>query len=270
MASSNPVLTRPGAFEPQGYAPYPGQQQAFPGQPGYPADPSAYVPQAAGPLMTLDDVITKSAITMGVLAATAAATMALLPLTVIYPAMIVSGIVGFVAVLFVTMHRVINPAAVIAYAAIEGLFIGALSKVFELRYPGIVIQAVVGTFLAAGVTLASYKYFQIKVTPKFRRMVFIGTASFAGVMLLNMVLSMFGINLGLRGVGGFSLLGVIASLVGIVLAVMNLMWDFDIVERGVANRAPASESWRAAFGLTVTMVWLYTELLRILSYFRSN
>jgi uncharacterized YccA/Bax inhibitor family protein len=93
--------------------------------------------------------------------------------------------------------------------------------------------------------------------------------AFAGVMLINFVLSLFGVDLGLRDVGpGAGMIAILASALGVVLAVLNLIMDFDYIEQGIAMRAPASESWRGAFGLTVTMVWLYTELLRILSYFR--
>ncbi|QLQ14964.1 MAG: Bax inhibitor-1/YccA family protein [Micropruina sp.] len=219
--------------------------------------------------MTIDDVITKTAITLGGLMLVAGAAYVLTPMRWVYPALIVSGLVGFVAVMIVSFRRVVNPALVLVYAAIEGVFIGAFSKVFEYLYPGIVTQAVLGTFVAAGVTLAAYKYFRIKVTSRFRQVVVISTLAFAGVMLVNFVLAMFGVNLGIRTVGGgVSMLAIAASAIGVVLAVLNLILDFDYVEQGVRMQAPASESWRAAFGLTVTMVWLYTELLRILSYLR--
>jgi uncharacterized YccA/Bax inhibitor family protein len=157
------------------------------------------------------------------------------------------------------------------YSVIEGVFIGAFSKLFELMYPGIVAQAVLATFVAAGVTLAANKYFRIRVTDKFRKIVVMSTFAFLGVVIVNLVLALFGVNLGIRTIGGgVSGIAILVSLVAVVLAVLNLILDFDYIEQGIAMRAPASESWRAAFGLTVTMVWLYTELLRILSYFRSN
>lgn len=279
MRSTNPVLSRPGAFQGQAQA-YPQQgygQQAYPGygyqqgpgQPyGYPQAPQQPVETRQG-VMTIDDVITKTAVTLGLLMLVAGAAYVLTPMQLVYPALIISGLVGFVAVMVVSFRRVVNPALVLVYAAIEGVFIGAFSKVFEYLYPGIVTQAVLGTFVAAGVTLAAYKYFRIKVTSRFRQVVVISTMAFAGVMLVNFVLALFGVNLGIRTVGGgVSMLAIAASAIGVVLAVLNLILDFDYVEQGVRMQAPASESWRAAFGLTVTMVWLYTELLRILSYFR--
>lgn len=289
MRSNNPVFTRAETFQPGAGAP----QQAAPGQSPYGQAPygqqqfgqQQYAPQGYGQqpypqqspgqpvqgLMTIDDVITKTAITLGVLFLSAALTFMFIPQTLLYPALIVSGLVGFVTVLLVAFRRKVNPAFVLVYSVIEGVFIGAFSLMFELMWPGIVMQAVLGTFVAAGATLAAYKGLRIRVTNQFRRIVTIATLAFAGLMLVNFVLALFGVNLGLRTVGGgVNLLAVGISLLAVVLAVANLIMDFDFVEQGVRNGLPASESWRAAFGLTVTMVWLYTEILRIMSYFRSN
>ena len=201
---------------------------------------------------------------------TAALAWFALPATLMFPALIVSGLVGFLVVMVVSFRRTINPGLVLLYAAIEGVFIGMISKYFEYLYSGIVAQAVLGTFAAAGVTLAAYKFFNIRVTPKFQKVVIIATIAFAVAMLLNFLLSLAGVNLGLRdgGTGSVSLLAIGVSLLGVVLAVLNLVLDFDYIEKGVAMGAPARESWRGAFGLTVTMVWLYIEILRLLSYLR--
>ena len=126
------------------------------------------------------------------------------------------------------------------------------------------------TFVTAAATLAAYKFFNIRVTAKFRKMVTIATLAFAGVMLVNFVLYLVGFNTGLRSVGSNAgLLAIGVSILAVCLAVFNLVMDFDYVERGIASQAPAQESWRAAFGITVTLVWLYVEILRILSYFRD-
>ena len=294
---ANPVLSRPEAFQrapgaapqyqqpygqpyagygQQPYAQQPYAQQPYAQQPGQPyTQPQYGQPQYGQPapragLMTIEDVITKSGVTMGVLFVVAAAAFLLMPLSLVTPTLIVTAIVGFVTVLLVSMRRVVSPAAVLAYSVVEGLFIGGLSKMFEYLYPGIVSQAVLGTFVAAGVTLAAYKTLRIRVTDKFRRIVFIATLGIAAMYLINLVVSLFGVSTGLVAIGpSAGVLSWIVSAVAIVLAVANLIMDFDYIERGVANGAPASESWRAAFGLTVTMVWLYTEILRILSYFRN-
>jgi uncharacterized YccA/Bax inhibitor family protein len=271
MRSSNPVLSRPDAWQSDTtnsqYAQYPGQQ--FGGQQA-PGQPSDFVPTnqpvPAG-RMTIDDVITKSAITMGTLMAIAALTFLFLPQPLLWPAAIVGALVSFGVVMVVSFRRQINPGFVLVYAAIEGIFIGAISKVYENLYDGIVPAAVLGTIVAAATTLAAYKFFRIKVTNKFRRMVMIGTIAYGGVLFVNFILSLFGVNL-LFGTGTNIGLLLLFSAIGVGLAVFNLILDFDYIEQGVAMGADASQSWRAAFGLTVTMVWLYIEILRLLSYFR--
>ena len=268
LRSSNPVLSRQDAFTPA--APQYGQSQYQQSPYGYAQYPGQAPVSAPEGRMTFDDVVTKTAITMAVLILSAALAWYALPDTLMLPALILSGLVGFVVVLIVSFRRVVNPTLVLLYAAIEGIFIGMISKYFEFLYNGIVAQAVLGTFAAAGVTLAAYKFFNIRVTPKFTKIVVIATIAFAVAMLLNFGLSLFGINLGLRdgGTGPVSLLAVGVSLLGAVLAVLNLVLDFDYIEKGIAMGAPATESWRGAFGLTVTMVWLYIEILRLLSYLR--
>jgi len=207
---------------------------------------------------------------MGVLAIAAGVAWKLVPDSLYLPAMVLSGLVGFVVVMVVSFRRNISPGLVLAYAAIEGVFIGMISKVFEGLYPGIVAQAVVATFFAAGATLAAYKLFNIRVTAKFSKVVVISTIAFAALMLVNFVWSLATGSGGLRGgiTGPVTPLAVGISLIAIVLAVLNLVLDFDYIEKGVAMGAPARESWRGAFGLTVTMVWLYVEMLRLLSYLR--
>lgn len=280
MQSSNPVLSKAEWTQPPqtqyapGQQPYPGQPDPYAQQYGQQPYGQAPVQQAPAGVMTIDDVITKSAITLGTVILVAALTFVgftsgTIPVQLLQPAMIVGALVSFGVVLLVSFRRQIKPGFVLAYAAIEGVFLGAISLVFELIYPGIVIPAVMGTFVAAGATLAAYKFFRIRVTSKFRQMVMIGTMAYAGVLLVNLVLSLFGIDLGIISItGGVSWIALLASAVGVGLAVFNLILDFDFIERGIAARAPASESWRGAFGLTVTMVWLYIEILRILSYFR--
>ena len=282
LRSSNPILSKKDAFTPASNQ-Y-GQQQ-FGGQQQYGAAAvrAAAVRAAASPYgsgqplvqdngarMTFDDVLTKTAIVMGLLIASAAVSWNVMPAPVlpsgagaVRPGRLRHGHAGVVQAQGLA-------ALVFAYAIIEGVFIGMISKFFEGYYPGIVTQAVIGTFVAAGMTLAAYKIFNIRVTPKFRKVLFISTAAFAGAMLLNFVLYLFGIDLGLRSgvTGSVSLLAIGISALGVVLAVLNLVLDFDYIERGVEMGAPAEESWRAAFGLTVTMVWLYIEILRILSYLR--
>ena len=135
------------------------------------------------------------------------------------------------------------------------------------QYPGIVTSAVLGTFAAFAGTLAAYKVLDIKVGDKFRRGVIAGMFGMVGLGLLSLVLSFFGIDTGLYGNGG---LGFIFALAGLVLGIFMLILDFDFVENGVAAGLPERESWRAAFGLTVSLVWIYTNLLRLLAILRGS
>jgi uncharacterized YccA/Bax inhibitor family protein len=274
LRSSNPILSKQDAFTPAapqygtpsgGADPY-GRQ----GYQGYPGGPGYAPVQAPEGRMTFDDVVTKTAITMAVLIASAALAWMFVPPALYFPALILSALVGFGVVLLGAVRRNISPGLVLVYAAIEGIFIGMISKYFETYYEGIVVQAVIGTFAAAGVTLAAYKFFNIRVTPKFQKIVIISTIAFALAMLVNFVFALLGVATPLRAgiTGPVGLLAIGVSLLGAVLAVLNLVLDFDYIEQGVAMGAPAKESWRGAFGLTVTMVWLYVELLRLLSYLR--
>ena len=274
---ANPVFSRSSAFnQPSAYQqPYGYQQQGYGYQQqgyGY-QQQSGYMqpqPQTTAGVMTMDDVLAKTSITLLVVFAAAAATFTLLPLSLVFPAMIVGGLGAFVVSLLVVTRHKVPVAGVLVYSALEGLFIGGISKYFEVAWPGIVVSAVLATFVTAAATLAVYKFFNIRVTAKFRKMVTIGTMALAGVFLVNFVLAMFGINTGLRAVGSNAgLLAIGVSILAVCLAVFNLVMDFDYVERGIASQAPAQESWRAAFAITVTMVWLYIEILRILSYFRD-
>lgn len=274
----NPVFARAEAFQPHA------NQQAWPGQQGYPQgyqpapagtgyDPYQQQSQRTEPVMTFDDVVAKTGVVLLTLFVVAAVTffgVANKP-GLANGAALLSALVGFVTVLIVSTRAKVPVAGVIAYSVIEGVFLGAISAIFELLYPGIVVQAVLGTFCAAGVTLAAYKFLNIRVTSKFRKVVTIATIGFAVAMFLNLILAFFVPGgMGLAQIGPHAgMLSILCSALGVVLAAMNLVVDFDAAEQGVRNQAPASESWRAAFGIAVTMVWLYTEILRILSYFRN-
>ena len=271
---ANPVFSRSSAFnqppayqQSYGYQPQPGYEP----QPGYPGGYMQQQPQPTlGGVMTMDDVLAKTAITLLVVFAAAGATFMLVPTTLLLPVLIAGGLGSFIVSLVVSARRQVPVAGVLIYSALEGLFIGAFSKYFEIQWPGIVVSAVLATFVTAAATLAAYKFFNIRVTAKFRKMVTIATLAFAGVMLVNFVLYLFGFDTGLRSVGSNAgLLAIGVSILAVCLAVFNLVMDFDYVERGIASQAPAQESWRAAFGITVTLVWLYVEILRILSYFRD-
>lgn len=292
LRSSNPILNRKQAFapaqpgahqgypqagygEPQGYAPgygQPGYGQPGYGQPGYQQYPGQ-VPQppqqAQGP-MTIDDVIAKSAVLFVVMMAVAAGTFLFMPLTAALGTAAVAAIAGFVMSMIVATRARVSPALTIVFSVVEGLFVGGFSKLFEVYYPGIVVQAIFGTFVAAALTFAAYKFLRVRVSNTVAKIVIIAMIAVAGASLLQFALSFAGIHLGFyAGVTGR--VGMLAwgfSILCIVLAVFSLIMDFQAIESGVRNGAPASESWRAAYGLLVTMVWLYINILRVLSYIR--
>lgn len=279
MQSSNPVFRRAEGFNGRastnayGNQTYPASGMTYPAygtqtSTGYGA-PQA--PVATGP-MTIDTVVQKTGVTLAVLVLAAGATWLLTgdpaagP-TSLYMLAMVGAFGGFALSMVNSFKRVVSPALVIGYAALEGIFVGAMSKVFEAMWPGIVIGAVLGTIAAFAGTLAAYKFFNIQVGTKFRKWVVAAMFGFVAVSLLDLVLSFFGASFGFNGLGP---MGFVSSLIGLGLGVLMLILDFDYVERGIAAGLPEQESWRAAFGLTVTLVWIYIELLRILAILRGD
>jgi uncharacterized YccA/Bax inhibitor family protein len=222
--------------------------------------------------MTLDDVLTKSAVVMGLVVVVAVLTWKLLGdnLAALAPAALICGLAAFIIPLIGAFRHSVGPAFALVYAVVEGVFLGAISGVFELYYPGIIFQAVIATFVAAACTLAAFHFGKFRLTGKMQKILFISLLAYAGVALINFVLYLFGINLGVIAgvtgeVGGLAWL---FAAIGVVLAVVSLVQDFQFVEQGIRQGAPAKMSWTAAYGLTVTMVFLYLQILRILSYLR--
>jgi uncharacterized YccA/Bax inhibitor family protein len=278
MKSSNPVFTRSAEFNGRGgvaTATSPSQWQIDLND--SPSSPT-HTERGAG-RMTFDTVVEKTAVTLGVLIAAAAITwIASGDLGAdgnaagkAYGLAMGGALIGLVLSLVNSFKKVVSPPLVLAYAVFEGVFVGAFSKIIAawVGDPSIVFQAVVGTMVAFGGTLAAYKYFNIQVTAKFRRIVTISLFAFVGATVLNLLLSWAGV-VDNGGIQGFNTLGLVVSAAAVVLAVFMLILDFDFVEKGVAAGLPERESWRAAFGLTVTLVWLYIEILRILAILRGN
>jgi uncharacterized YccA/Bax inhibitor family protein len=233
---------------------------------------------STGP-MTIDSVVQKAAITLGLTVLVAALTWVLTPdlrdpavnPASLYLLAMVGAFGGFALSLVNSFKRIISPALVLAYAAVEGLFVGAFSKVVDAQFGGgdhsIVVGAVLGTFAAVAGTLAAYKFFNIRVSPTFRKWVVAALFGFVALSLLDVVLGLFHASFGFNGFGP---LGLLSSIVGLGLGVLMLILDFDFVERGIEAGLPERESWRAAFGLTVTIIWIYIELLRILAILRGD
>jgi uncharacterized YccA/Bax inhibitor family protein len=230
-------------------------------------DQPAYTGSRTTRYMTLDDVVVRTAAMLGVLLVAGAATWELVPTGSaggwVFGAAIVAAALGF----FMAITMRVNAALALTYAALEGVALGAISHLFNSAYQGIVVQAITGTVLVAAGMLLVYRIGAIRVTPKFTRIVLAATFGVLGLMIVNAVAYLFHPGgLGLRDGGP---LAIVFSLVVIGIAAMNLVVDFDMIERGIRNGADVKFAWYASFGLTVTLVWLYLEILRLLSYFRD-
>lgn len=188
--------------------------------------------------------------------------------------MLVGAIGGFVCVLAISFKPNWAPYLAPLYAILEGLFIGAISVIintaFEEKYPNIVFQAVGLTFGVAIAMFLLYNFRVIKATEKFKSILFSATLGIGIFYLLTMVLRLFGVQMGFMNFGDNSLLGIGISLVVVAIAALNLIMDFDMIENGAEHGAPKFMEWYGAFGLLVTIVWLYIEILKLLSRFAKK
>ena len=270
MKTTNPVLSRLGqAAERErtaGYGAYgpagqPGYGQPYPTAPGYPAAPPAVQP------MTIDDVVVKTVMLLGITGVSAVAAWTIIPASLTGAAWIGAALVGLVLGLIISFSRMANPALVVTYAVVEGVFVGMVSKFFESLYNGIVLQAVVATFGVFFLMAVLYRARVIRATPKFTRGLIAVMAGLFAVMLINFVLALFGVNTGLRDGGP---LGYLFSFVCIIVAALSFILSFNEIEEGVRMGLPQRYSWTAAFGILVSLIWLYLEVLRLLSYFQGD
>ncbi|MEE1743685.1 Bax inhibitor-1/YccA family protein [Streptomyces sp. NPDC059118] len=289
MRSSNPVFSRRGFSRDNGYAGFNAAPQA--GAPAAGANPyaqgAAANPYATNPYaqpdaqygapqapartgaMTIDDVVTRTAITLGTVVLGAALAWALLPvdeanLGKSYGIAIGAALVAFVLSLVQSFKRKPVPALIVSYAAFEGVFLGVISSAVSTYIgPGVVMQAVMGTMCVFAGVLLAYKMRWIRVTRRFYGFVMAAAMGFMLLMVVNLLFAVFGggDGLGFRSGG----LGILFGVIGIILGACFLALDFKQVEDGIAYGAPREESWLAAFGLTMTLVWIYLEMLRLLS-----
>ncbi len=186
----------------------------------------------------------------------------------IMPYMIGGLIVGLVAALVTIFLPAWARISAPVYAAAQGLALGGISAFYEQQLHGIVFQAIGLTFGVLAVMLLAYRSGLIKVTDKFRMIVIAATGAIALLYLVSIVLSFFGIAIPFIHQGGT--FGIIFSLVVVGIAAMNLALDFDFIQRGVEHGAPKPMEWYAAFGLMVTLIWLYLEILRLLAKIRRR
>jgi uncharacterized YccA/Bax inhibitor family protein len=294
MRSRNPVFSRRGFSRDNGYAGFNAAPQA--GAPAAGANPyaqgTAANPYATNPYaqqdtqygapqaparsgaMTIDDVVTRTAMTLGTVVLTAALSWALLPvdeanLGKSYGIAIGAALVAFVFAIIQSFKRKPAPALILAYAAFEGVFLGVISSTVSTYIsPGTVMQAVMGTMCVFAGVLIAYKMRWIRVTRRFYGFVMAAAVGFVLLMMVNLLFSVFGggDGLGFRSGG----LGILFGVIGIILGACFLALDFKQVEDGINYGAPREESWLAAFGLTLTLVWIYLEMLRLLSIINGN
>lgn len=182
--------------------------------------------------------------------------------------MIIGVIGGFITALVTIFKKTWSPVTAPLYAVFEGFALGGISAVLEASYPNIVIQAVALTFGTAGCLLIAYKSGVIKATENFKLGIFAATGGIALIYLVGFVMSFFGTTIPYIHENG--LIGIGFSLVVVVIAALNLVLDFDFIEKGAEMGAPKFMEWYAAFGLMVTLIWLYIEILRLLSKLNSR
>jgi len=221
--------------------------------------------------MSYDDVIVKTAGLFVVLLATATVgflTMFPTP-TVLGMGLLIAGVIGgLVLGLVNAFKREPSVPLIVAYAAFEGLAVGAISGIFEFQWSGIVLQAVLATFAVFGVTLALFASGKIRASKRATKIFLIAMVGYGVFSLLNFVLMLTGVvtdPFGLRS----GWIGIAIGLLAVILAAYSLVLDFDSIQRGVKTGAPRKYGWSAAFGLVLTLVWLYLELLRIIAIFRN-
>ncbi|GAA3391532.1 Bax inhibitor-1/YccA family protein [Cryptosporangium minutisporangium] len=273
MKSSNPVLSRLADRSAQHatFQRVPAEQQygGYGAPSGYAQSPQQGAPYAP-PItqrMTVDDVVVRTVAMLAVVGVFGAIGWFVLPDSISMGVAIAAAMVGLVLGLIISFAGVTNPALILTYAAAEGVFLGVISQAFESYYPGIVIQAVIGTFAVFFGMAALYKFKVIRVTPMFAKWVIGALIGVVVLMLANFVLSLFvDGGLGLRDGGPVA---IIFSLVCIGVAALTFALDFKQIEELSNAGADRKYAWLSAFGIVVGLIWLYLEILRLLSYFRD-
>lgn len=237
-------------------------------------NPETGIPTTApisGAWMTMDDVIVKTGIMFVILLAGAYAGWNLVASV---PSVLwISMIVALGLSLANSFKKEVSPALMVAYPVFEGIFIGGISRYYSDAYaetaPNLVSQAVIGTFVAFGVMLGLYRSRIIKVNGKFMKVFMVAMVSYLVIALASFVASLFGVGNG-WGFYGVSGIGILLCVAGVGLAAFSLVVDFELITQAINAGAPEKESWRMGFGLMVTLVWLYLELLRLLAILQGR
>jgi uncharacterized YccA/Bax inhibitor family protein len=239
------------------------------GNPALRGDTFTSVPRVHGQeAMTLPGTVNKTGISLLLLLAAAAVTWNTMgsPVTTVF--LLLGFFGGFVTALVIVFKKVWAPFLTPVYAVCQGLALGGISAFYEAQFPGIVINAVALTFGTLGVLLLAYKSGLVRATENFKLGLFAATGAIALIYLVSFVLRLFGKNIPYIHDSG--LIGIGFSLFVVVIAALNLVLDFDFIEKGSAVGAPKYMEWVGAFGLLVTLIWLYLEFLRLLAKLQSR
>ena len=230
------------------------------------------VPGALGESMTLEGTVNKTGLLLLCTVATAAWAWHLFmqsrSAAAVLPLLWIGTIGGFIFAMVTVFKKTWSPVTAPTYALLEGLALGSISAVLELRFPGIAIQSVSLTFGTLLVLLLAYRSGLIQVTQKFRLGVFAATGAIMLFYVVEMVLGFFGVHF--ASVNGSGAMGIGFSVIVVIIASLNLVLDFDFIESGVRAGAPKYMEWYGAFGLMITLVWLYLEMLRLLTKIRGR
>ncbi|KQZ86048.1 hypothetical protein ASD56_07230 [Microbacterium sp. Root166] len=301
MALNNPAFNSPAFQDPKtaggrqvGLTPPPAAQTQYATAQRAGTDAAAqahlegmYSAPAAGAIetdrMSVEDTVWKTAGLFAVLLVTAVAgwvwTMAGVTAINPNPSMapwLIGALGGFVLsmVIIFTSRKKVRPALIFAYAAFEGLFVGAISAFFEFMWPGIVVQATLATFSVVGVTLALFASGKIRASKKATKVFLIAMVGYLVFSLINIVLMWTGVTDGAFGMLSETIMGIpLGLIIGVLVVIMaaySLVLDFDQIQQGVRNGAPRQYGWLGAFGIMVTVVWLYVEILRIIAIVRGS
>ena len=221
--------------------------------------------------MTYDDVVVKSLMCFGLLLVGAVAGW-MSGMVAIGAAMLVALAACVVTVglaVFIQFSKKVRPGAIVAYSLVEGFVLGALSCAFEMRYPGIVVSAVLATLVVIGTTLAAFMMGFVRNSSTLTRVAGIGSFAFFSYYLFSFALSMTGF-VNMRAVNNITLfgipLGVIIGVLAVFIGVLCLVRDFDAVKVGVASNVPVKYAWLCTFAIMTDVIWIYLEILKILSY----
>ncbi|MCW2615259.1 MAG: hypothetical protein JWN08_2253 [Frankiales bacterium] len=217
--------------------------------------------------MTMDDVIVKTGLLLAIVVGVGAASwVADVPLGL----GALAALVGFALAMVNIFKKQVSPGLVMAYAVAQGVFLGTISASYEGQYRGIVVQAIVGTAAVFGAVLFGYKSGRLRATPKFTKVVTFGLVGLVAVMLVNLLVGAFttGDPLGISG--GNTGLSILFTGGLIVFGALTFVLDFDQADAMIAAGVPEREAWRVGFGLVVGLVFLYLNILRLLSYLQGN